>query len=216
MPECLRLWLQSWQPSEPVPANLAARLPEALEAVEKSLQPATSQEFLVALDQLWAWVEMFGVVVIPTGAEREKWFQDRTRFYYDALQDLPTDLLVQAIAKITSEQRFRVLPMPGDIREAVAGDLSARRNLKRRLSTAAMFARLGRLEADTEPMRTQPDPVMADKLAKLRKSLPKDGPAKTVPAERTDDQEDIDRKQSLRIALGQAAQRRLIERSGQQ
>lgn len=140
-----------WTPAEPLPAEYRGQIPAVLALAEQAVQPATTEAFAVAIDNLVQWVEVFGVVVLPTDQQKRRvqLAQIVARYRKD-LSDIPADLLQEAIATVTSTAEYRVLPLPGDIRKTVAAELERRRHAVRRLTTAKRMARYEQPEPPRE------------------------------------------------------------------
>jgi hypothetical protein len=133
--------LLNWTTSEPVPTELVAYLPEALEASRISLIPAGPKSHGAAMHKLLMWLSQFGILALPAGEEaREEMMATIASSYQDALGDLPSDLLISAIDQTIRTHKFRNLPLPGDIRELVSVELSERKALSTKIKTAVYFA----------------------------------------------------------------------------
>ncbi len=134
--------LHGWSPEQPVPADAIPLLPKAIEAYSHAVQPADKKAWLVIMDRFLNWIERFGVVPVPMEpTERNRWRMDLIFDYRDALADLPADLLEQAIKQVMATARYRVLPMPGDVRAIVADELRKRQDQLNRLTTAQILSK---------------------------------------------------------------------------
>ena len=106
-----------------------------LDAVNRSLEPASLEAFFVLLDRLVEWGALFGLPATDR--------QALARFYHASLHDLPPDLLATAIERIQAEWKFSGRwPLPADLRGKVSEDLSERRRAKIQLEKAQLFGRL--------------------------------------------------------------------------
>lgn len=134
-------WLTAWTPSEPVPSEARDQLPLLVASAESALAPADIQGFAVAMDTLVQWLERFGVVAFfEDAAQRKSQIADIVRGYREALADLPSDVLMRAVADTTRSHRYRNLPLPADIRAHAETELRERQNRLLRLKTAAQIA----------------------------------------------------------------------------
>jgi hypothetical protein len=144
-----------------LPAEYRGLLPEALRMAEMSLVPVSNADFFDAIGAFLDWCDLLGLRPFPEDEqERSKLMSRLALAYYQTLSDLPPDLLVIALAKIQHEHRWRNLPMPADIRGAVAEDLENRQRIRRRLQTAM---KLGRFEEPPLPadQRAKPEEIAA-------------------------------------------------------
>lgn len=133
--------LQNWTAADPLPVDIAEAVPSALAMVERELEPADQKAFYCAMDKLLAWIEQFGVIALASEpARRKEQMRAIIASYRAALSDLPSDLLLIAIDRTTAQHRFRNLPLPGDIRAAVEGELMERKRLRDRLRTVELMA----------------------------------------------------------------------------
>ncbi len=103
-----------------------------MSAYQASLVPADAKAFGVIIDRLFQFVRTFGIgnpdVVTAT------------RFYRQGLADLPADLLSEAVDAIVRDWRWGAkLPLPADLRNAVADELQARSAPLRRLEVLKRF-----------------------------------------------------------------------------
>lgn len=148
-----------WTPAEPLPAEYRARIPEALAIAEAACAPATLQQFAVCMAELMDWIEVFGVIPLPSGPqERRVRLAQVVAGYRKGLDDIPADLLAEAVRHVTGNAEYRVLPLAGDLRKIVAAELERRRHAVRRLTTAQ---RLARFEAPTDRRAKTPEDLEA-------------------------------------------------------
>jgi hypothetical protein len=132
----------TWTPREPLPIEYRDQIIQAMPIAEEAVRPASVQEFAVAMAELFDWIEMFGVVPLPNNPdERCAKLAKITERYHANLGDLPGDLIAKGIKRTTDAATFRVLPLPGDIRNEVKDELMERRLILARLRLAASLAR---------------------------------------------------------------------------
>lgn len=152
-----------WTIAEPLPAEYRDRIPTALATMQAACQPASPKHFAVCMHDLIEWIEVFGVVPLPADpAAREDRIAQIVARYQADLSDLPADLLRDAIRHVTGSAKYRVLPMPGDVRAVVADEMERRRHAVRRLETAR---RVGKFE--DEPLRVEPSPEDKAKVTEM-------------------------------------------------
>jgi hypothetical protein len=181
--------LLNWTTSEPVPAELAAYLPEALEASRISLIPAGPKGHGAAMKKLLTWLSQFGILALPAGdEEREEMMANIASSYQDALGDLPSDLLISAIDQTIKTHKFRNLPLPGDIREKVEVELSERKALSTKIKSADFFTRLRGQQAApaVRPKRTEAEIAAASAAAAQAKAILDNATIKRVPVKAGD------------------------------
>ena len=211
-------WLTNWSPTEPVPSEGAARLPAAIATAREALKPCDARAFAVAMDRLIAWGERFGLVVMDGAPEaREAGVRGIVGDYRAALADLPADLLAGAVQTVIATysvepNRFRRLPLPGDLRAKVADMLAERRMLVRRLETAAFVARRLKRVERPEPPRRPPTPEQAVRVrAQVQAVSEALAGVNPVPARRDDDATvPSDRAAIVRRVTAETAGRRRI------
>lgn len=122
----------------PVPKE---EVESALAATDAVLKPATTRQLAQALDKL---VRVFIRSVPSTFANVERNGQvveGTSGLYYDALDDMPTDLLDRAVIAVIRESKW--FPTPAEIRSPVLIELRERQDARRRLQTALTFAMRG-------------------------------------------------------------------------
>ena len=114
-------WLENWTVSERLPAGCRPAVEAAVAMLEASLAPAGAKERAVALGILFDWVAAYEVARIPDDPEeRRVWVAQKMAAYSQDLADLPADLLMQAVDVVRRTRRYSSLPLPGDLRAAVA------------------------------------------------------------------------------------------------
>lgn len=110
--------LKGWQPHETLPAVRSQDLQQSILGLASLLEPASPEAFAVALDKLFAFARAFNV---PADAAV------LTPLYRDGLVDLPSDLLVEAVARVTRSWKWgNRLPMPGDLRASIEPEMFER------------------------------------------------------------------------------------------
>lgn len=143
--QSLKHWdlLQGWQAHEPVPQTATvAALEQSIWGLASLLEPASVEALAIALDKLLTFARAFNVPV-----------SDRVTvaaIYRDALADLPSDLVVEAVTRATRDWTWgNRLPMPGDLRKVIEPELFARTAAHGRHKVALLYAkrREGRLSA---------------------------------------------------------------------
>ncbi|MBC8158173.1 MAG: hypothetical protein H8E94_02455 [Alphaproteobacteria bacterium] len=91
--------------------------------------PCDAQAFAVAIDKLFKFGRTFGLKNQAT--------EDATKFYREALKDLPADLVVKAVdGAIKSWKWGNRLPLPADLMDEVKDEWARRRLAKTRLKVA--------------------------------------------------------------------------------
>lgn len=142
--------LKGWQPHETLPAVRTADLQQSILGLASLLEPASPEAFAVALDKLFAFARAFNV---PADAAV------LTPLYRDGLVDLPSDLLVEAVARVTRSWKWgNRLPMPGDLRAAVEPEMFERVRTHGRHRVALRFAQERETAAQRKPLATAPVP----------------------------------------------------------
>jgi len=202
LPACL----DDWRIHDPLPPTAT---PEAIEGAlrryEMALEPADAKLFMVCMDALLEFGEVFGIKVPDQAAA--------TRIYRDALSDLPADLIQLAIQRLRGTWTWgNRLPMPAEIREMVKDDHARRRLEHSRLQLARRQFETGRpyrsefderfrawWEANKETILQQEAEQAAGKLQK-------------VPADRHDGEGGDPLKDSMRRGLDSLAGRHRIEK----
>ena len=92
----------------------------SLERRQHALKPASVQEFGVAIDRLFQFARTFGIA--PDNVA------DMTSFYRQALDDVPADMVREAVDNIIRTWKWgKKMPMPADLRERVEKELTLRR-----------------------------------------------------------------------------------------
>lgn len=132
--------LATWQLPEPLPPALrGARLDAAIAAMAEGVRPAEPRAMAAALAGLLDYAATFDVPVADRKAA--------LREYVDAMRDMPSDLVVEAVARAKREWRANRLPTSANLRAFVLPEIEARRHALKRLHTAH-----GRQHAAPEPM----------------------------------------------------------------
>lgn len=137
----LKAWALTWNREDPVPADLALSLPNALEAVRGAMVPAGARHWAVFLKQLLDFVDRYRLQ--PPGAgnrsadEIARDAKGLAGDYQAALGYLPPDLLAKAFETIraTYSNGFRP-PLPAEIGATVEAEFLARAHLRSQLTLA--------------------------------------------------------------------------------
>jgi len=113
-----------------VPAELTRdRLQAAIDAQQALLEPADIKAFAVLVAKIFEFARTFGLANPDTEAA--------TKFYREALSDLPPDLLQRAVSDVVREWKWgNKIPLPADIRNQVEAELTARKVMLVRLEMA--------------------------------------------------------------------------------
>lgn len=156
----LGAWLDGWQSENRIPARCCDRIPMAIEAAERRLQPLTDQTALaVLLDPLMEFADAFGLFGNGSAEDIERRTETATRMYLDALSGLPADLVREAVESVREGHRWGGrLPLPADLVKSVEPEMQRRRMTLMRLRTAEMRIRQGEVEhsdEDAEPTEEQ-------------------------------------------------------------
>jgi hypothetical protein len=144
-----------WVLAEGLPAEYRDLIPAAEEQVKAALAPVSNGEFFEAVGELIEWADLFGLAKLPADPrERGRKTGMIGRMYWQALGDLPPDLLALALKRTMSGHDVSVMPLPGEIRNHVGPELARRKLMALRLETARMFARF-RNDAPVDPERAK-------------------------------------------------------------
>ncbi len=156
-----RLALEAWQPHHNPPRLLSVgNLNRMIAELDGALVPAGDDTYARALGKLIEFATAFGIPCGDPAAVQ--------RIYREKLANLPDDLLMAAVARVTDMWTWgQRLPMPAEIRATVSRDFTDRRVLRARASMALRKAK------DLEAYRSQnkDDIVPPEKWAELRASL---------------------------------------------
>lgn len=104
-------------------------LPALLDELDVKLQPATPKEYAVSMGRLLLFMETFKLPATNQG--------DLQTIYRDALNDLPADLLNEAVNRIKREHKWNTIPTPAAIRDKVSRQLIDRKLLQIQCRIAA-------------------------------------------------------------------------------
>lgn len=108
--------LEGWIPAYGATA-LLREIEAAIQEAELQLMPITPNALAVAFDNTIAlWDDR-----LPA-----EW-AELAEFYYEALEDMPEDLVHKALKHVRLNHRWQTMPKPADFRSAVADDLVHRR-----------------------------------------------------------------------------------------
>ena len=119
-------WLEGWRHYEGPPPVEASAIRSSLTSFQSTLTPATLQEIGANLLLL---TEMFG--------EPKNW-TGKLPLYFEALADLPIDLLCAGVMSCIRHGQF--FPKPAEIREPVRDELARRSLARSRLQFALAIA----------------------------------------------------------------------------
>ena len=120
--------------------TLPAPLPvlrEALAEVMESLRPIDLRELTIVLDEtlaLWRTPQQF---------------EGTAEFYVEALEDAPRDLALAACKAVRVNHGYASMPLPGDFRRHLRGELAHRKSLAAQLRLAIAVAER---REDTQPV----------------------------------------------------------------
>lgn len=140
--------LDGWITAHELPPGITPDLLYAAEAdARHALEPASGEAFAVLIDRLFQFAETFSI--------KDAGIRDAMKFYVEALDDIPPDLLERAIDGVVRNYKYgHRLPPPADLRAVVEEELSARMKARARIEAAQKF---GRYDTPREP------PSQADK-----------------------------------------------------
>lgn len=133
--------LENWISAEPLPPMIARhpkRLKEALTQIEVDVAPVTARAMAVIVGQFLDFANTFQL----GGAwEPEKVAAD----YRGALAELPGALIALGFKRLQQTWHWRSLPLPGDVRQAIAPETEQIWRAKSNLSRAAHRLKLDEL-----------------------------------------------------------------------
>lgn len=170
----------AWKASDPLPASYRPLIDQAIPLAERTLAPADDREMAVAIGKLLEWIELFAVVPLPLDArQREERLTRIATWYREGLAEVPGDLLLLAVERVTTSHKYSTLPKVAEIREHISGDWAARRT---ELSRLQLAAKIGRFEAP--PVRPEDRPVAGAvrALAQALQAPPLYLPSSALPA----------------------------------
>jgi hypothetical protein len=134
--------LMSWKATDNLPAETREAAAMHLQALEQAVQPASARAAAVALEPLISLIDRYGIIPLPSDAEaRETELSRIARGYRQDLADLPSDLLALAVRRIVRTHQYRNLPLPAEIRKAVAEEFIYRRAALGRLDSILKFGK---------------------------------------------------------------------------
>lgn len=93
---------------------------ERAAAFNAALEPASAKQIAVALKLIVSWGRLAGLI---TDENRDEIAEQYKRY----LEDIPGDVLVDAVGSVLQRHKYRNLPLPGDFRDACSADLDKRR-----------------------------------------------------------------------------------------
>ena len=154
--------LEGWQTSHDLPRGITPDLLEgALLDAHTALRPATGEAFAVIIDRLFRFAETFSV--------KDAGIREAMKFYAEALDDIPPDLLVKAVDSVVRNYKYgHRMPPPADLRAVVDEDLGKRSNAKAQIETAQKF---GTYDSYREPPSEEDRARVAEILAEARRNL---------------------------------------------
>lgn len=131
--QCLKP-LEAWRVADKtLPSGVSLEAVKvAREALVELNRPATTQELLVVLDELFSFIDTFCSEMDSDQIKRA------TKFYLKALDGMPSDLAKLAVDRVCSDYKYG-LPKPADIRDAVMVDWVRRQNFELLADRALRF-----------------------------------------------------------------------------
>lgn len=162
-------WLETWTANDTLPHTARAEAEAALGQARATVVPAGPEVAAVAIAQLVEFLNTFGVVSLPAdGSARETAIRRLVTSYMEQLQDLPADLLIQAVNDTRRNHTFHTAPLPGEIRKRVADDLARRRADIAKLEVALKF---GRYERPPVPPEERATPEQLARFREMRAGI---------------------------------------------
>ena len=154
--------LESWIPTYDLPRGITPDvLYMAAADARQALEPAGGELFAVIIDRLFRFAETFAI--------KDAGIRDAMRFYVEALDDVPPDLLERAVDNVVRNYKYgHRMPPPADLRAVVEQDMAARANALARIETAQKF---GKYDKPYEPPSDADKERVAQILADAKKSL---------------------------------------------
>ena len=189
--------------TDTLPADYRSKIAEHLPKVRATLEPASAEAFAVAMDGFVGWIEAFGVIPLPPADSPERLARIGliAARYREHLADLPADLVELAFKRVMAAATFSKLPLPGEVRKAVAAELAERKVALHRLEAAHRFGRFA-------PQPVPPEErVRPEQVAALHREIAAMAAARAMPDADTEEAEDapaMSRKASLARAAEQA------------
>jgi hypothetical protein len=105
-----------------------------IDELKTALTPASDENYIGALSKLIEFAMAFGIPCGDAAAVQ--------RIYREKLADLPPDLLLAAVRRVTDSWTWgQRLPMPAEIRATIGDELTQRRVLLGRAHMALLKAR---------------------------------------------------------------------------
>lgn len=178
----------SWTPDQRLPAETAARLPEAITEIEALNAPIDDKVLAVLL------VKSLKLWKLP-----EDW-DDIAPFYREALADVPLDLVQSALKHLRLTSKW--FPKPSELRAPIETELRHRRDLLRRIKTMELKASKGDVEEAPWVPRTAEEKAQAAEIA--RKTALMLAAVQRIPAEHDEDTVAVTRNEKRRQALRDA------------
>jgi hypothetical protein len=126
-----------------------------------ALRPATGEAFAVIIDRLFRFAETFSV--------KDAGIREAMKFYAEALDDIPPDLLERAVDSVVRNYKYgHRLPPPADLRAVVEGDLVARGAARARIEAARSF---GQYDRKRQPATDADKAKVAEILADVKRGF---------------------------------------------
>lgn len=154
--------LDGWKISYPLPSGITRDvLNGAMVEAHAALRPATGKEFGVIIDRLFRFAETFSI--------KDSGIREAMRFYVEALDDIPPDLLEKAVDGVVRTYKYgNRMPPPADLRAVVEQDLRERMNARLTIETALKF---GKQEEPRKPATPEQKARVAAILVEARRGL---------------------------------------------
>ena len=155
------------------------RIQAAIDAQQRALSPASNKAFAVTIDRLFAFARTFGLANPDAAAA--------TKFYREAMSDVPIDLLDRAVSSVCRDWKWgNKLPLPADLRNQISAEMTARR------------VTLARLELAHKRAAARPRPEQIAMRHNVTQLVT--GAVKRVPMSGPDDEAEFERARQKMIA----------------
>ena len=130
-PQSIPLYVMNWKISEQIPPQATRHELQALRTqLNQQLHGADVKQFAVAMSAFWEFVRVFQVGKEPADVEAA------TKMFRKALEDVPIDLLNQAIQRLIATWKWgSKFPLPADIKSQINEELSTRLYQRRRVQS---------------------------------------------------------------------------------
>ena len=117
-----------------MPAEMRSLIPRRLRTLKAVIEPSSPEDLGVNVERLFSFLEAFGIQ--PT----TQTITGVVSAYREALSDLPSWAVAEAISSIIKTWRYQSIPKPADIRANVPDSFYNARTEASRLQTAMMFS----------------------------------------------------------------------------